>query len=240
MDIVAIIPARCGSKGVPHKNIRPLCGFPLLAWSIAASLNVKRIDRTILSTDSEDYAAIGKQFGAEVPFLRPAEFATSNSTDREFFLHAINWFQANEGHTPTLFVHLRPTTPLRDPSVIEFAIETFLQDPTATSLRSAHPASESPAKWFCEDEDGYFKGLMGNEWLNLPRQKCPIAYIPDGYVDIVRTSTIVAREDFYFPNMRAFVVPHASEVDTVEDFDYIEYQARRGHCLLDILNNLSK
>jgi len=234
--IYAIIPARSGSKGVPDKNIRLLGGHPLLAWSVAAAKKSRFINRVLISTDSGEYAAIAAKYGAEAPFLRPAVLAGDKSSDRDFFIHALEWLQEHENSVPDIWVHLRPTTPLRDPALIDEAIARFINDPHATSLRSAHEAPESPAKWFKLNDDGGFSGLMGNAWLNMPRQECPKAYNPDGYVDLLRSERIRASEDMHFPRMLAYVSPPVREVDIAEDLAYLDYEVRNGHILLSYLN----
>ena len=124
-DIMAFIPARAGSKSVVHKNIKLLKNHPLIAYSIRAALLTSGIDRVIVSTDSEEYAGISKEYGAEVPFIRPAKFAQDESGDFDWISHALGWFKKKEGISPRLIVHLRPTTPLRQPQVIERALKTI-------------------------------------------------------------------------------------------------------------------
>lgn len=225
--IYGIIPARGGSKGVPGKNIRLLGGYPLIAYSIAVSRLVKGISRTIVSTDSPEIAVIAKKYGAEVPFLRPAELAGDKSQDIEFVLHAINWFQQYEQKIPDYLVHLRPTTPLRDPLIIDRAITEIMNNSDATSLRSGHPAAESPFKWFLRDSDGYFKGILpeySNDQINAPRQFFPTVYIPDGYVDVLKISFIIESHSLLGNKMIGFVSPVCSEVDTIEDFEFLEFE----------------
>jgi len=236
--IYAIIPARSGSKGIHDKNIRLLGGHPLLAWSIAVAKQSVFVKRVLVSTDNEEYASIAVQYGAEAPFLRPVSISGDRSPDRDFFIHALEWLQKHEKLVPDIWVHLRPTTPLRDPKLIDEAINIFNNDPNAVSLRSGHEASESPAKWFKLNDDGSFDGLMGNTWLNMPRQECPKGYIPDGYVDLLRSGRILGSEDMYFPRMLAYVSPPVREVDTAEDFNYLEYDVRKGHILLSYLDNI--
>src|SRR6516164_8690846 len=113
MKVLALIPARRGSNSLPHKNIRAVGGKPLLAWSVDHALAAKKVTRTIVSTDSPDYAAIARQFGAEAPFLRPEEIAGDLSTDLEVFEHALKWLEVHEGYQPQICVHLRPTHPVR-------------------------------------------------------------------------------------------------------------------------------
>lgn len=231
----AIIPARSGSKGVPDKNIRPLLEHPLLAWSIAAAKQCTSIERVIVSTDNQRYAEIARHYGAEAPFLRPPEISGDSSPDRDFLRHATQWLLDTQAYAPDYWVHLRPTTPLRQPAIIESAIMQMQQSPTATSLRSAHEASESPAKWFAKKAN-CFIGLMGNEFLNLPRQQCPVAYVPNGYVDIVRAKRVLGSEDVYFPQMLAFITEETPEVDTMYDFEKLEFLVSKGHPILAALN----
>lgn len=224
--IYSIIPARGGSKGVPGKNLKLLGGYPLIAYSIVASKLSKKIQRTIVSTDFEKIAEVAVHYGAEVPFLRPKEFARDDSPDIEFVLHALNWFYEKEGNIPDYLVHLRPTTPLREPQIIDLAIEEICNRPEATSLRSGHPASESPFKWFLKDEKGYFKSLSTEysvDECNLPRQVFPTVYIPNGYVDVLKSSFIMASKTLHGNKMIGFVTPVCHEVDTVEDFEYLEF-----------------
>ncbi|MFA6078148.1 MAG: acylneuraminate cytidylyltransferase family protein [Candidatus Omnitrophota bacterium] len=234
--VIAIIPARGGSKGVPGKNIKLLGGHPLIAYSIIACKLCKMIERTIVSTDSDEIAAIARDYGAEVPFMRPKELAMDGSGDIEFVLHAIKWFKDNEGHVPEYFVHIRPTTPLRDPGIIAGAVTAILKNGEATSLRSAHELPEAPEKMFRIDRSGYLTGLFPDdprpEYYNLPRQSFLPAYHPNGYVDIIKTSYVVKNDQLHGSRMIGFVTPKVTEVDTIEDFNYLEYQMDRQPCSL--------
>ena len=123
MTICAIIPARGGSKGVPRKNIRLLCGHPIIAFSIITALSSNKIDRVIVSTDSEEIAEIAKAYGAEVPFIRPSELSGDTSPAIDFVSHAIKQMEFLENYTPDLMVMLLPTTPLRETLLIDQAME---------------------------------------------------------------------------------------------------------------------
>ena len=160
-NIVGIIPARGGSKGVPKKNIRTLGGYPMIAYSVIVGQLAKNINRCIISTDSQEIADISKKFGADVPFLRPTEYASDTSKDIEFFKHAMNWFQENEGYIPEYWVQLRPTTPLREPEIIQKAINTITNHPEATSLVAIHEFHENPGKMFGL-QDGYLQTIAKN------------------------------------------------------------------------------
>ena len=229
-NIVAIIPARGGSKGIPKKNIKFLGGYPLIAYSIIASRITSEIQRTIVSTDSEEIAGISLTYGAEVPFLRPKEFAKDISRDIEFIQHFLRWMQDNEEFVPEYIVNLRPTTPLRDPNLISQAIKKVLCSREATSLRSAHETRESPYKFF-KIENGFFAGLFSDdprpEYYDLPRQEFPPVYHPNGYVDIIKSETVLNSNSLYGSKILPFITPVVGELDRPEDFEYVEFILHR-------------
>lgn len=224
--IVSIIPARSGSKGVPKKNIKLLAGYPLIAYSIIASKLSSKIQRTIVSTDSQEFAEIALSYGAEVPFLRPKEISKDNSLEIEYIRHALEWFQTHEGYHPEYIVSLPPPTPLRDPVLIDAAIEKIILNKNATSLRSAHETRESPYKLF-EIKDDFFVGMFPDdprpEYYNLPRQAFPPVYHPNGYVDIIKSETVNNFGSLHGPRILSFVTPDVGELDRPEDFDFIEF-----------------
>jgi len=231
-NIIALIQARGGSKGVPKKNIWNLGGFPLIAYSIIACRLATAIERTIISTDDEEIAAVAKKFGADIPFMRPAEFARDDSTDQEVIQHAVDWFEENEQYAPEYWVQIRPTTPLREPDLLSEAVETILGKPEATSLISVHEIPESPGKMFGMN-DGYLHGLCPMdprpEYFALPRQAFPPAYFGNGYVDIVKTHTLKHYNSCYGPRMLAFNTPDTGEVDVESDFKKLNYFLDSGH-----------
>ena len=232
-NIWAVIPARSGSKGIKNKNIRKIEGEPLLNYSIKAALNSDFISRIILDTDSIEYQDIGKKAGAEIPFLRPKEISQDKSTDHDVFRHLLDFFGQN---SPDLWVHLRPTTPIRDKEIIDKAISEFLDDNLSSSLRSVHPCSESPYKWFLKDSDNYAKTICDEislNDLNQPRQTLPKVYVPNGYIDLIRTSQI-SLESLHGEKIKLFETPYSPEVDTIEDFEFISYliNKKRRNCEL--------
>jgi CMP-N,N'-diacetyllegionaminic acid synthase len=225
-EVVAIIPARSGSKSVTDKNIKTLAGHPLLSYSIAAARLSKHISRVIVSTDSEQYASIARQYGAEVPFLRPGILSTDEANDRDFLLHAMKCIRENESNLPEIWVHLRPTTPLREITEMDKALELFLVNPKASSLRSAHPAPESPIKWFVKNGE-YFQGFVDNELSNCPKEMFEQTYVPNGYIDIVRASVVMKNKNIHGDKMLSYISPVVNEVDSLEEFQYIEFQLTR-------------
>lgn len=226
-NIIALIPARSGSKGVPHKNIRDLAGHSLLEWSIAACRQSQLIDRTIVSTDSEVYAELSIKKGAEAPFLRPAEISGDQSSDYDFIKHALDWLSQN-GYIPDYVVHIRPTTPLRNPMLIDQAIQNFINNPQATALRSVHPMSESAYKSFEIGSEGQLRriGSVSTDLdaSNQARQDFPKTYIANGYVDVLSSTFIINNQLIHGNYVVPFITPVAHEVDTEEDFSYLEFQ----------------
>ena len=240
--VAALIPARSGSKGIKNKNLYPLCGYPLIAYSIAVASLSTHIDRVIVSTDSPEYAAVAKQYGAEVPFLRPKQLAGDHARDIEFVEHAIQWLYDNESSIPGYFVHLRPTNPIRSAEIIDQAVVTFQNSMDATSLRSAHRASHTPYKWFRKTDDGfYYRSILdglSNDEINNPRQGFQDVFEPDGYVDILNTEYIVRSGLMHGDKMVAFESPDGFDIDTVEDLAYLEYIMTKNPP--DILKYLQK
>lgn len=218
----------------------------MIAYAIVASKLTKNIDRTIVSTDSGQIAEIAKKYGAEVPFLRPSEISLDKSTDLEFVQHAIGWFKENEKSVPELLIHLRATTPLRDPVEIEKAIELFKGKPESTALRSVHELAESPQKVFQIDRNGFLRGFFPDdprpEYYNLPRQVFPKAYQPNGYVDILKTDYIIKSGKLHGTNMLSFITKVAVEVDLLSDFELLEYQLQKysGSVCEYLKNNFKK
>src|SRR5512144_3095944 len=134
-NILAIIPARGGSKGIPRKNIRSFAGYPLIAWSIAAAKQSDLVTRLIVSTDDEEIAAVAREWGAETPFLRPAELAQDKTTDLPVFEHAIQWLEENKGYKPEIVIQLRPTSPIRPKGMLDHAIRILLEHKNADCVR---------------------------------------------------------------------------------------------------------
>lgn len=226
-EVVAIVPARAGSKGVTDKNIRVLAGKPLVAYSIMAARLARNIDRVIVSTDSERYADIAREYGAEVPFLRPRGISSDNSPDYEFIKHALDWLKENEGVQPKYLVHLRPTTPLREVHYIESAVDAIRSQSDATALRSVHEMSESAYKMF-EIERSYLKRVGDSSFnldaANAPRQTFKKTYKANGYVDVIISEYVMKHPKIHGNHVLGYVTPYVAEVDTEDDFRYLEYQ----------------
>jgi len=192
---ISLIPARGGSKGIPRKNLALLAGKPLIAYSIEESLNCSLVNRTIVSTDDTEIAEVARSLGAEVPFLRPPEFARDDTADFPVFFHALEWLKSNERFTPDLVIQLRPTTPIRPPGIIERGIEMLLKNLGADCVRTVRESPLTPYKMW-ELEKGFLKPFIqrdGQESYNMPRQMLPKIFQHDGVLDVIRTSTILGK-----------------------------------------------
>ena len=218
--VLAIIPAMSGSKSVPHKNIRMIAGKPMLAYSIEHALNCPKIERVIVSTDSEEYAEIAKSYGAEVPFNRPAELAQDTSLDIEVFLHALTYLKEYENYIPDIVVHLRPTYPIRDNRDIENMIEMLERDETADSVRGIVRAKETPYKMWRLEKDGEIKPLLKDftEAYNMPRQALPCVYSQNACIDVVRSQVIIQKHSMTGEKILGYPMEHNYDIDTEDEF----------------------
>ena len=226
-QVLAIVPARGGSKGMPRKNIRLLRGIPLIAYAIEAALQARLIHRTIVSTDDETIAEIGRNWGAEVPFLRPPELAQDDSTDMPFFEHALGWLEDEEGYRPDILAQLRPTSPIRPKGLVDQAISLLIDNPTADSVRGVVPSKQNPYKMWRIGEDGSMSGLMSHEFsepYNMPRQKLPAAYWQTGQIDVIRYSTITDKNSLSGDVILPVEVDpdYATDIDTAKDLKQAE------------------
>jgi CMP-N-acetylneuraminic acid synthetase len=195
-EVLAIIPARGGSKGIPRKNIRPFAGRPLMAYSIAAAMQARAVTRTIVSTDDDEIAGVARSFGAEAPFLRPAELAADRTTDLPVFQHALKWLADHEDYHPEIVLHLHATSPVRPLGFIDQAVTLLREHPEVTCVRSVVSPGQNPYKmWQIDPQTGHMHPLMTvpgiAEPYNAPRQSLPTAYLQTGHVNAIRPATIL-------------------------------------------------
>lgn len=233
-EVLVVIPARGGSKGIPRKNIRPFAGFPLVAYSIAAGLQAETVTRVIVSTDDEEIAEVARRFGAETPFLRPAELAADRSTDLPVFQHALNWLADQEDYHPELVLHLHPTSPARPPGCLDRAVRLLLDHPDANAVRGVVPPLQTPYKmWQIDAQSGRMLPLLSipgmAEPYNTPRQSLPAAYVQTGHVNAIRPATILAGS-----MTGSVILPliiearYELDMDTLADWEYGEWVVSKG------------
>lgn len=233
--VLAIIPARGGSKGIPRKNIRDFAGYPLIAYSIAAGLQAETVTRVVVSTDDEEIAAVARRWGAETPFMRPAECAQDNTMDLPVFEHALQWLDEHEGYRPEVVVQLRPTSPVRPVGLVDEAVRILLAHPEADSVRGVVPSGQNPHKmWRIDPESGRMKNLIDlpgiAEPYNAPRQVLPPTYWQTGHIDAIRARTI--REDHSMSGkviLPVMVDPRFTvDIDTPADWQRYEWMVSSG------------
>lgn len=232
MKILALIPARSGSKGLPDKNIRSYRGKPLIAHSIEQALQSKSVTRVIVSTDSESYAEISRQHGAEVPFLRPMDLAGDHSTDFDVFRHALEWLQLHEAYEPDICVHLRPTYPNRSVVDIEAVINILLNDPTLDSVRSMVEAPETPFKMWFRDEIGDLAPVCEAQGIpeahSMPRQALPMAYLQNAAIDAIRPQAILSHNSMVGKRIHGYIMQENHDIDDIAQFEAAEKAHRYG------------
>lgn len=232
MEIVALIPARGGSKSIPRKNLLMIAGKPLIAYSIEHALASRYVTRTIVSTDDAEIAQVARDFGAEVPFMRPSVLAQDLSPDVDVFRHALAWLRDRQSYSCELVVHLRPTGPVRRVDVIDRAIEVMVNRPDADSLRSVSWPVETPYKMW-RIVDNYLEPLLKipgvGEPYCAPRQSLPDVYWQNGYVDIVRSRVVL--DDALMCGRR--IVPFVIE-EPIFEIDYADSISRVEAALLRV------
>jgi len=230
-EVLALIPARGGSKSIPRKNIRPFAGYPLIAYSIAAGLAAETVTRVIVSTDDEEIAAIACRFGAQAPFLRPAELARDDIPDLPVFQHVLEWLDENEGYQPEVIVQLRPTSPFRRTWHIDQAVARLIERPEADSVRTVCIPFQNPYKMWRIGPDGFMRPLIEigtPEAYNLPRQALPEVYWQTGYVDAAWVDTILTKHSMTGETILPLVIGQDEWIDIDSPDDW-----RRAERLLE-------
>jgi YrbI family 3-deoxy-D-manno-octulosonate 8-phosphate phosphatase len=233
-EVLGVVPARGGSKSIPRKNARLLGGHPLIAYSIAAGLSAGSVTRLIVSTDNLELAAIAREYGAEVPFLRPAELARDDTPDLPLFQHALDFLKEKECYEPDLVVQLRPTSPLRPVDLVDRAVEKLLSDSVADCVRGVTLANQTPYKMWKLREDAYLHPLLEiaglNEPYNAPRQSLPPIFWQTGHVDAVRRETIQRDSSLTGKRVLPIVVDrqYCVDIDSEADWTYAAWLLSRG------------
>lgn len=216
--IIGLITARGGSKGIPHKNIRPLAGKPLIAWTIHAARQSQTLNRVIVSTDDVEIAEVAREWGAEVPFMRPPELAQDDSPHHDVILHAVNWLEAETASPPRYIMLLQPTSPLRTAEDIDRAI-ALATEKDADSVISVCPIPHHP--YFSKQitPDGKLLDFIERPQGYLPRQGLPPAYALNGAIYLVRRSVLLEREDWYTDRTFAYIMPPERSLDIDTPWD---------------------
>jgi len=216
--IFAIITARGGSKGLPRKNVKMLCGKPLIAWTIEQANKSKYVDDVIVSTDDKEIAKIANEYAAEVPFLRPEKVSLDTSKSIDVVLHAIEWLQDNDRQYD-LLVMLQPTSPLRLAQDIDGAIELLLRK-KAESVVSVCP-SEHPMGWTnVLSKNGSMRSFLKKDLVNSIRQELPQSYSLNGAVYVSFCDILKEKLSFIHEGTFAYIMPRVRSVDIDDEYDF--------------------
>lgn len=239
-QVLAIIPARGGSKSIPRKNIRSFAGHPLIAYSIAAGLAADTVTRVIVSTDDEEIAGIARYYGAETPFLRPVEFSGDQTPDLPVFQHALRWLEEHEGYKPEIVVQLRPTSPFRRVCHIDQAVYQLIERSEADSIRTVCVPFQNPYKMWRIMEDGFMRPLLETQFpeaYNMPRQALPEVYWQTGYVDAAWSDTILNKNSMTGDFILPLVIPSSDwiDIDSADDWRRAERLLENGELTFDDL-----
>lgn len=236
MRYIAIIPARGGSKGIPGKNIKPLCGVPLIAYSIKPALTAlqeKIIDRVLVSTDSEEIAEIARSYGAEVPFLRPGELSGDTAKSVDAIRHALDWCESH-GDFYDVAITLQPTSPLRNVEDIRTARALF-DTARSDSLISVYENKKANGFNYYYEKDGIGVPFRKEHNRGVRRQDMPLMYVRNGALyfsteALIRKGLIIGES----PLLYEMPTARSMDIDSTDDFDYLQWkmqQKERGHLL---------
>jgi len=221
--IFALIPARGRSKGLPDKNILPLSGKPLIAWTIEAAQKSQYIDRVVVSTEDQEIAGIARQYRAEIPFSRPKNLASNEAKTTAVALHALQWLKKNNDHYDVL-VLLQPTSPFRSTEDIDRAIDVFFRKKAQVVVSVCK--TEHHPYWSNQlPDDGNMKEFINKRIINKNRQALPQYYRLNGAIYIAYTDYLIQRENFFGEETYAFVMPalRSVDIDNKLDFDWAEF-----------------
>jgi CMP-N,N'-diacetyllegionaminic acid synthase len=222
-NILALITARGGSKGLPRKNIKLLSGKPLIALTIECARKSEYVDRVVVSTDDEQIAAISRKFHAETPFMRPKSLATSNAKSIDVVLHALDWLKKH-GQRYDLLLLLQPTSPLRTPEDIDRAIELLFKK-KAKAVVSVSETEHHPYWSNILPKNACMKGFIPRSIMNKVRQELPAFYRLNGAIFLVFSDHLKTHRNFYGKDTYAYIMPRerSVDIDTKIDFYLAEY-----------------
>lgn len=219
MSVLAVIPARGGSKGIPRKNIKKLAGKPLIGWTIEAAKKADCIDRIVVSTDDEEISNVAIEFGAEVPFHRPANLSTDEAPGVSTALHALNNLPGYDW-----ILLLQPTSPLRAIEDID-AIWRLCVERHASSAVSVTEVSKHPLWMFKRRSDGSLEQFLPGMQTLARRQELPKAYALNGALYLARTEWVLSHQRLVGPDTLGYVMPaeRSVDIDTQYDWLWVEY-----------------
>lgn len=217
-SVVAIVPARAGSRSIPNKNIELLAGEPLISHTIVTALSAESVSRVVVSTDSAEIAEVARFFGAQVPFIRPEELAQDNTPGIVPILHAVEWFERSEDYRPEYVIMLQPTSPLRTSEDIEAAIHLALEV-QADAVVSVGPVSQHPFWMKNVTDDGRLTDFLSLDRAYVRRQDLPPAYALNGAIYLANRALLLDKETWYTDRTYAYIMPVERSLDIDTPWD---------------------
>ncbi len=237
-NILGLIPARGGSKGLPRKNIKPLLGKPLVAWTIEQALASKYLDRVVVSTDDKEIVEISRKYGAEVPFLRPEELATDEAKSIDVVLHAISWVEENDKPYDLLML-LQLTSPLRTEEDIDRAIELLFEKGTS-AIVSVCEVEYHPYWSNVLPADGCMKDFIKPEVINKRRQELSPFYRLNGAIYLAYCHYLKQEKSFFGDKTFAYIMPRERSIDIDEEIDFILAEILRNKNIINVVSKIKK
>ncbi len=230
--VLAIIPARAGSKGILNKNIKLLDGKPLIGWTIDEALKSNYLDNIMVTTDSNEIVEIANKYGAETPFIRPQEYSDDSATGNDVIIHTLKWFD-EYGSKYDFFVYLQPTSPLRKSVHISEVLEMLVNDSLTTSVVSVCESKKHPFWMKKIDNDGYLEDFLKPIELYPNRQDLPKVFSPNGAIYASNWNVYLEDKSFYKKRCLPYVMDEKSSIDldTINDWEYAEYLLRVDECI---------
>ncbi len=223
LEVLAVIPARGGSKALPRKNLALLYGKPLIAWTIEAAIRSRVVNRTVVTTDDTEIADVARSLGAEIPFLRPPELARDETPGIAAILHAVRWLEEHEGYRPDVVMKLQPTSPLRTAEDLTSAL-ALLAERHADAVVSVTPVEHHPYWMRTVDEHGFMHDFVPQSAPTFVRQDLPPAYRVNGAIYLADRTTLLTTEWWFGPRTAAYVMPseRSVDIDTTDDLAVAE------------------
>ena len=219
MNVLAVIPVRAGSKGLPGKNLAPLAGRPLLAWTIDAARASQSVARVVVSTDSQEIAAVARGCGAEAPFMRPAALATDDAASIDVVLHAACWLEKSEGYRPDAIMELHATSPLRTATDIDEAAALCAHPPVDAVVSVTPVGSHHPCWMQYLDSSGCLRPFVAQGPMAQRRQDLPALYTLNGAIYVARRAWLLEHRTWFAPRTRGYVMPPERSVDIDSPWD---------------------
>ena len=216
--VMGLILARGGSKGLPRKNILPLVGKPLIAYTIEVARASAILDRVIVSTDDQEIAEVAKRYGADVPFHRPTDLAKDDTSVFPALLHAVTWLSEHEGYNPGYVMLLQPTSPFRTVEDIQGAVSLAVRK-QGDAVVSVSPVRQHPYWMKQISEDGRLISQYPPEHAAFRRQELPTLYVPNGAIYLVVRSVLLEKQTFYTERTYGYVIPAERSLDIDNAWD---------------------